>query len=483
MKRSRAATSNPGTTGSGGAQLAAQRPSAVRKFIVGLGGVLLAWLVVLHSLVAHLAETDPALALRLASGHPVALANLAQQRLVTPNPTVAATDAGSPVAVSAVHAPRIEDNGILAEIPVAELPELRARIERALAANPMSAMSIRMLGQLADLEGDREKASRLLEVAARRSKHESMAVYLMIRRNLDVKNWEAAMFYADLAIRSRPDLMAAVTPLLVRMAETPDANPVLKAALADDPAWRTAFFSDMLRHVTHTGTPLDLLVHLKTSKRPPANDEMKAYLGLLVQANHLSAAYFARLQLMTPEQLAGAGFVLNGNFQQPSGELPFDWVLPKPVGATVEIARVPGDSENRALRIEFGSSRVQLGEIQQRLMLPPGTYRLTARFRGEILGRRGMKLIVSCASTPVADQLGESPAFLGNQAAWRAKDFVFTVRDTCISQMLRIRHDARFASEQFASGVVWYDDIHIARVDAADTPAPARASPSATTGQ
>ena len=483
MNRSLAGASNQGPTGSAGPRLSAHRPSALRKLIVVLVGASLAGLVVLHSLVAYLAETDPGLALRMAPDHPVALANLAQQRLATPTPTDVATDAAAPKSHPAPVAQRSEDNGILAEIPAAELPELRARVERALAANPMSARAVRMLGQLADLEGDREKASRLLEVAARRSKHESMAVYLMIRRNLDAKNWEAAMFYADLAIRSRPELMPAVTPLLVRMAETPGANPVLKAALADDPAWRTSFLSDMLRHVTHTGTPLDLLVHLKASKRPPATDEAKAYLGLLVQANLLSAAYFARLQLMTPEQLAGAGFVLNGDFQQPNSELPFDWVLPKPVGATVEIARVPGDSENRALRIEFGSGRVQLGEVQQRLMLPPGNYRLTARFRGEILGRRGMKLIVSCASTPVADQLGESPVFLGNQSAWRTKEFVFTVRDTCLSQMLRVRHDARFASEQFASGVVWYDDIHIARHDAPDKPAASRASPSAATGQ
>ena len=445
------------------------RPSrgVLRWTLLALFGLALAALVVVHSLAAFLADGAPEAALRLSPGHPTALNNFAQQEISRPRDRSLADAASSSPSLRTPTFPirkaRPDDNGISVSLTQEEVAEIRGRVERALAQNPLSARSIRILGQLADVDGDRETATRLLELAVRRSKHESLAVYLMLRRSVDKGDWPSAIFYGDLGMRTRPELIDVIAGPLVEMAETPGGIDVLNAMLATNPEWRRPFLLTMLRHVKNAATPLTILLHLKTSKHPPEPEDIRQYLGLLVQAQVHSAAYYARLQLMPPEQLAKAGLVLNGDFQLPTSDLPFEWTWTPSTSASIEIARVPDDDTNRALRIEFGAGRVQVSEVQQRLMLPAGSYRASARYRGEVMGRRGMKIVVSCAIPESSAQLGESPVFIGKQATWRTWDFIVNVPPSCPTQMLRIRHDARFASEQFVNGLFWLDDVRIVR--------------------
>ena len=315
---------------------------------------------------------------------------------------------------------------------------------------------------MSEWEGDTRRAGTLLEAAVRRSKHDSLAVFMMIRRSADMQDWPAAMFYADVLMRARYDLLQAVTPLVVRLAETPAANSLVKKALAEKPIWRGVFFEFMLGSLTDARTPLDLYLSLKDSDSPPTRREIAAYLRFLIGNQLHDLAYYTWLQFLPPELMASAGFVFNGSFDMPPSGMPFDWSLPNAVEATVEIVRVPGEDANRALRIEFGSGRVQLGDIQQRTLLAPGTYKLSGRHKGELAGRRGTRVTISCAAR-TNSKLAEGPMLIGQFLEWRNFDLTFTVHDDCSSQLIRIHLDARFSAEQFLSGIVWYDDIAIAR--------------------
>ncbi len=449
-----------------------------RKLLLVLAGVVLTFLVVTHSFVAYLADASPRTALMISSGDPVALVNFAERTMTRPKQvaiTAPPTDGKAAVPErneqgnaaqpnAKARPPRPDVNGIEAELDASELAELRERVERALAADPTSAKAIRILGQLVDQEGDAARATSLLEAAARRSKHDSVAVFLMIRRNLDTQNWAAALFYADVLMRSRYDLVQMVTPMVVRLAETPAANPLVKKLLAANPVWRPIFMQLMLSSVTDARTPLDLYLALREAGSPPARQDLAAYFNFLIGHRFQDIAYYAWLQFLPPEQMAVAGFVFNGNFELTLSGMPFDWTLPRALEATVDVAPVPGEDGNRALRIEFGSGRVQLGEVQQRLLLGAGSYRLTGRLKGEVAGRKGTRLTIACTEQN-NERIAETPMFIGQQLEWRSFETSFTVQEGCRSQVLRIIHDARFSAEQFLSGLVWYDDIAIVRAD------------------
>jgi hypothetical protein len=246
------------------------------------------------------------------------------------------------------------------------------------------------------------------------------------------------------------------------MAETPQARGELEKLLAGNPPWRRAFLSALPRAVSDARTPLVLLLALRRTAQPPTTADVRDYVGLLMQHKFYELAYYTWLQLLPPEQLNGAGLLFNGSFELPPSGLPFDWGLKAGTGVTVDIVQRPDQAGRRALYIEMGPGRVEFGGVTQTLLLAPGSYRLTGKYRGEINGRRGLVWRVACAGA--TSPLGQSAMMVGAAAAWKSIELAFTVPASgCRAQQLRLDLDARMASEQLVSGSVWYDELAISR--------------------
>jgi len=432
--------------------------------LIAVLGLLLCALVIRHSLAGYLVRSSPELALWIAPEHPGALLAIAEARL----------DARPPMPEQGrrpVAAPATPESRADAELPTTATPldtEEAAAISklavRALRSDLGSARALRILGQVAGASGDQQAAMRLMKMAARRSLRESVAVYLMLLRSYLDKDFDAALTYADALMRTRYDLAEATAPALARMAEDPVAAPKLQAVLAAEPPWRSFVLERMNAAISEPRTPLRLLLNLKGTASPPTPQEIRQYLEFLVRRNAYELAYYAWLQLLPSDQLAVVAPVFNGSFDfQPTG-MPFDWTIKPGFGVTVGVGSAPDSDGNKGLRVEFGAGRVELGDVSQRLMLAPGPYELRFKYRGEVTGRRGLRWVVACAAE-VKSTLVETQPFLGTQRAWRSTQASFQVpAEGCASQTIRLVHDARSSSEQFVSGLVWYDDIAISRL-------------------
>ena len=253
-------------------------------------------------------------------------------------------------------------------------------------------------------------------------------------------------------------------PVLARMAEAPEAVPALEKLLAANPPWRRAFFSALPRAVTDARTPLRLLLAVRQTPDAPSLADIREYVHLLVQHKYYDLAYYAWLQFLPAVQLAGAGALFNGGFEIAPSGLPFDWSLGGGKGATVEIAERPDRPGERALLIALGPGRVELSGVEQMLLLAPGAYRLQARYRGELVGPRGLVWRIACAGA--GGPLGQSPMILGLAPAWKDVEVAFTVPEKdCRAQHLRLSLDARMPSEQLVSGSIWLDDVRISRTE------------------
>ncbi len=469
----------------------ARHTDRLKRIAVALLSLLLVLLICGTSLIAYLADTAPGTALRLKPNDPVALLNLADRKLVA---LVAAKQAASgPAAPSRRSEPQLKfanpalnrilprrleedaDGGAVAEpVPpapsaaspdtAAELAAIRSLAERALASDPLSARALRILGQVAEEAGDQPRAVELMRRAVRLSMQETSAVYFMMLNSYNEKSYEEALYYADVLLRTRPGLQIYATPMLTQMLESGVGSDMILKLLVSRPPWRTQVLANMLPSITDARTPLSLLLSLKTTPAPPTDEELSTYLRFLIQKNFYELAYYTWLQFLPPERLASTRLVFNGGFDtQPAG-FPFDWTIKQGAGVTLEIAPAPDAGDNRSLRVAFGSGRVHMVPVTQRLMLAPGSYTLSYRLRGDLTGRRGLKWIVACATETVSP-LGETPMFIGQQRGWRHIEAEFSVPEQgCRSQELRLIHDSRSASEEFASGTVWYDDVEIARV-------------------
>jgi hypothetical protein len=458
----------------------------IRAIIFTTLGIVLTWQVLSHSLVAYLAEVSPQTAVSLRSNDPKALVNIADRKLnlerpandrEAPTGTLPTGDARDRIPSFARYARKMAgantaqtegEHGQVARLaeripPNAADPDLRKEVralaEAALNHDPMNARALRILGQIADAANDEIVASKFMQAAVRHSLRERVAVVWLMGESFERKDYAAAVQYADILLRTRPQIVERVVPTLARIAEDRDNNDELKKLLASNPPWRAQFFPALLRHITDARTPLDLLLSIKDTATPPTTADLRSYLDLLIQNNFHELAYYVWLHFLSPEQLANTGLVFNGGFENRPSGLPFDWVVTQGQGVTIDFAQ-RDDAGGRALLVEFGQGRVDFRGISQMVMLAPGTYRLKGQYRGQIVGRRGLEWRIHCAGA--TDLLAKSEMVTGATPVWTEFAVTFGVPPAgCRAQQLRLWLDARSASEQLVTGTLWYDNLQI----------------------
>jgi hypothetical protein len=442
------------------------------------------WQVISRSLVAYLADAAPQAALSLRSTDATALLNLADKTLNVDHAgegTTAEDEASGRIAEFATSAANMaKDNSNLetADAPAdasarperslsAETAEqVRAWAESALLNDPLNAQALRILGQLA---ADEESVERLMQAAARGSLRESVAVYWLMHKSYERKDYATAITYADILLRTRPQYINYIIPTLAEMAENPDAAGEVKKFLAKNPPWRAQFCPALFNSISDARTPLDLLLSIKDTSTPPSAADVGGYLNFLIGHKFYELAHFSWQQFLPPEQLNSTGFLYNGSFEAAPSGMPFDWVIAPGTGVTVDIAARPDRDGQRALFMEFGHGRVEFRGVTQFIMLAPGTYRLKGQYKGQITGRRGLEWRITCAGGGTA--IGKSVMFTGATPAWKDFEFDVTVpSEDCRAQHLRLELSARSASEQFVSGSAWFDELDISAVPDSDDP-------------
>ena len=469
----------------------------IRAIVLGAAAFVLAWLVISKSLVAYLAINAPEVALRLRPDDPEALLSLAEKHLDPARsgeprkpPAMPATASAQDGTLEAsgragdglrVWAELAKDLGktkqgrdperpsIATEAPPsssaapATLDHVRIWAETALVSDPLNARALRILGQLAHATGDRSRAVHYMQAAARRSIQESVAVHWLMRYNSEKKDYAAALYFADALSRTSSKAMPHVLPTLSSIAENPEARGELEKLLANNPPWRRAFLSALPGAVSDARTPLLLLLAIRGAPNPPTVADIRDYVNLLLAHKFYELAYYTWLQFLPPEQLSSAGFLFNGRFEFAPSGLPFDWEMSAGTGVTIDIVQRSDQAHQRALFIELGPGRVEFSGVAQTLLLAPGTYQFRGKYRGEIIGRRGLVWRVTCAGG-TGVPIGQSSMMVGVATPWKDVEFSFTVHRTeCRAQRLRLELDARMASEQLVSGSVWYDELRISR--------------------
>ena len=362
-----------------------------KPIVIGLG-ILLAWGVITQSLVAYLSDAYPEAAYWL-HATPTVLLNLADDKLnadaakrvmepvLSPNfehasrersyakgiQSIEKLDAQADAEKSPENKDFVSSSGADDDLSEADYAQIKSWAQRALRNDPLNARALRILAQIADHASDAGKTEALMQGAAQRSLQESLAIFWVMRQRYRDQDYAEAIRYADILLRTRPQLSDHVFPMLGRIAEIPDAKGELTSALAKDPPWRAQFFNSLSRNVTDARTPLELLLSLRDAATPPTDAERQAYLQALIEHKLYELAYYSWLQFLPPDQLGNTGRLFNGSFEVPPSGLPFDWVFKKAPGVNVKFAPRPDHEREQALLIEFGPGRVDFGAGHQRI--------------------------------------------------------------------------------------------------------------------
>ena len=443
-------------------------------------GALIVLLILRYSLAAYLATVNPELALRLDRDQPIALLALAERsiseveqsaRSMASERSTRLHDFAAPRALLAAPAdatqqPEAATADRLGPEHAQHLAKARDMVVRAMRANPLSYRAATLLGAITELTapGNASEAARpYYETAARLSPRASDAIYWLMRWNLERRNYVQAIEHADTLMRTTSRAGPAVLPILARLLEHPEASEPLTQLLISDPPWRDRLIEELPAHVSDARTPLTLLLALRQSARQPTTDTLRGYLNFLMTHQFHELAYYTWLQFLPADQLAATGFLFNGSFETKPSGLPFDWSFRSGRGTIIDFRPLPGQAAEQGLRIDFTDGRVDFGGVSQIVLLAPGAFLLTGRYRGDLEGKRGLRWRVSCIA-PTAGMLAETPMHLGLVPAWREFELEFVIPDKgCEAQRIHLDLDARSSSEQLVRGTMWYDVIRLER--------------------
>src|SRR5262249_22150472 len=142
------------------------------------------------------------------------------------------------------------------------------------------------------------KTKQFMQAASRRSLHESIAVYWMMRNSTEHGDYKAAIRYADTLLRIDPHVARYVMPILGRIAEIESARGELRQVLAASAPWRPTFFSLLPENVSDARTPLAVLLSLNDTAAPPAAADLNSYLNFLISRGYYELAYYTWLQFL-----------------------------------------------------------------------------------------------------------------------------------------------------------------------------------------
>jgi hypothetical protein len=441
--------------------------------IVALAAFLI-WEVITRSFAAYFADASPEMAIRLRPTDPVALLNLGESHLTRALEGSATAEAKglSPSSKNNDTPKNTDDpqahNADITEKPTSNpsvetdpkrLARVRSLAETSLLYDPLNARAFGILGEISQETSDDKRTKALMQAAVRRSLFQSQAVYWLMEDSYEARDYRSAMKYADIFLRTRPQVIAAVMPVLGEMAETPGANVELKRILAENPPWRSQFLASLPDSVSDARSPLDVFLSLKDTATSPTAADLRRYLDFLVAHKFYDLAYYTWLQFLPSDQVSKVGHLSNGNFELPNFAPPFDWLLTQGSGASIEIAPRPDRDGQHALFMEFGPGRVNTFGVTQMVLLTPGLYQFRGTGKIDIVSQRGLKWRVTCVNG--TSPVGESPVLDGTGTSWKDFDFTFVVPDDCPAQYVSLVFDARSASEQFISGSAWFDDLEI----------------------
>lgn len=337
---------------------------------------------------------------------------------------------------------------------------------RSLAEAPFNARALRVLGLATARQGDLQKADHLLTLAGNWSLRDDPAHAWLVEHRLRQGSYASAFAHADTLARRRPDLHEQTFNLFTTavVLDQRAFAPVIRLVAANPP-WRSPYLNALQRRPDGDAVLLNLAVALQATSSPLSDRELSAIYQGWVRERRYEAVRVLRTRLARPPIRPA---VQNGDFSQRyDGQLaPFGWSFATAAGLSVEITDDDLSEGNPALRVGYdgyGSTAV----AQQLVLLEPGRYTLSARYRQENASSASLEWVVTCVEggAPLL-RLRLPEGAEAEVGKWANLSATVTVPETCTAQRLVL---APRAADRRSPLAVWFDDIGFTRLGAPGT--------------
>ena len=304
-----------------------------------------------------------------------------------------------------------------------------------------------------------------MQLVGKWSLHDARSQAWLLDRSIRDERMQDALYYADLLLRTRPDVIGQLGSELAAIASDPKGRDALVAKLKAEPPWRAGLLDELPKAAVPT-VSYAVLVALNEGGSVQ-DSELRPFLNHLVEIGDYELGYLAWREFRPGA--GGGGLLSNGDFTTLPTNIPFDWIVLPVHGADTQVIETGDKARGQALQVSFADTRVPYASTRKLLLLRPGNYTLSGLERAsDLVTVRGLVWRLRCA---VSQQsvIGETRRF-AETTPWHSFEFSFTVPSAdCRAQWLQLETAARIPAEQQIDGVIWFD--HLAITPAAPTTA------------
>ncbi len=236
----------------GNARIAALRAKPPLYWIK-LGAILsitgyLAWLSFIHAVANVTWQQNPDMALRFVPDHPLALSRKADE----------------------LFAER-QDPATLAKV--------EAMAKQSLRGGALNPVAIRLLGYVADVRGNKEKAREFMLLSQKVSRRDFGTQLWLIEDAVARDDKKQALYHYDIAMRTTPSSHGILFPTLIGALNDPEVRHELVPFVRQAPEWLLPFLNVAVGTVENPANLADVLVK---AGRLPEQDNYRSYSNLLL---------------------------------------------------------------------------------------------------------------------------------------------------------------------------------------------------------
>jgi hypothetical protein len=327
----------------------------------------------------------------------------------------------------------------------------RAAIRR----DPTLGTPFRVLGFVADAQGNRAGAKALIEHAALLSSRDLPTQLWLIDAAVARTDMTGALRHFDIALRTSTLAPAILFPVLGKALSEPDVVDALAGTLAKRPRWRDQFLADAIDKSPALEGLVRLSEQLAVRRHPLDAAQAQQLLTRLTEARAFALLARMRPAILPPAQRQA--LLLDPSFDAETEAFPFGWTLFDTSGLSAR--RVAAPDGSKRLRLAFRAETGRGGELlRQSLFLKPGSYRLIWSGGHDAADRLGAPVwSVTCPDTSPRSLLNAD--MMPTDGTTRGQsDFV--VPTGCPGQWLQLAARAN-TSPQGLEG--WIDRVAIIR--------------------
>lgn len=338
-------------------------------------------------------------------------------------------------------------------------PKAAASTARALLRRePLQAQAFRILGAAADAEHDVVNARLFYGLAVVHAPRDPRGRAWIVDDELHARHFKRAMDNIDIMLRTSPPQGTHLFPIMAGLANEPAFAQALAHKLSEMPAWRDQMLASLLARGSDTAVN-QVHAALQTQGGLSA-EESGHWVDRMLTEGHWGEAYSYWASGLSLAPGSSLPLIYNGGFETEPTGTGFDWRMPRTSGVLIERDADSGATGSFAMHLTFIGSRVPRINLDQRLFLAPGDYKLDFRAHTQSLHSDiGLQWMIACDGKNQPIMTG---TLLEGSFDWKTFETDFTVPASgCVAQRLYFHNPGSAAAGKAVEGELWFDDMTI----------------------